>query len=90
MAIVSMSGVAKVHFEAGKTMTIGGELRRKGELVPEADSWGSETVAKLQRTGHLRIHVEGEAEETEQQIAEGGSQEGAPSASTRKRKGDDQ
>lgn len=96
MAEVSLSGIARLCFEAGKNLTIGGELRRKGELVPEAEGWTSDTVAKLQRTGHLRLHVEGEAEsvveadEQEKVEAEGGSQVGAPSASTRKKKGDEE
>ena len=97
MANVSLSGTAKICFEAGKTMTIGGELRHKGELVPEADGWSPDIVEKLQRTGHLRLNIQNtkadadmRSDEFKKVDDEGGSQEGAPSASTRKRKGDDQ
>lgn len=81
MPIVPMQGEAKIHYKAGKNITIAGELRRKGELVPEAQSWKPEAVAKLQRTGHLQVdQVEVEAA--------GAPKEGALSVASRKKKED--
>jgi hypothetical protein len=79
MATVSLSGTASICYEAGRNMMIGGQPRRKGELVPEANGWGSEMVEKLTRTGHLRVHIESDGE--------GVSEEEAPSLSNVKGRG---